>query len=228
MRNSIACKSCSTLNPQYKLNCSSCNSILRNRVVNIDFWLTVWGLIDSPVHAYLKIIHSEHKNYLFFISILAGLNFWLDSLLLKNVLSVEYSSGNILISLAVSLFAIFFYMVLLSIISKYIFRLLKSETRIKDNLSIYFYALIPQLVLFPILFIIEFAIFGKYWLSFNPSPFILKPTIAYVLAGLEGILFFGSLILTTIAVYAQTKLKLFSILFAVVLNAGIIYLMIIL
>jgi len=201
---------------------------LRNRVVNIDFWQTVWGLIDSPVQAYLKIIQSEHKNYLFFISILAGLNFWLDSLLLKNVLSVEFSSGNSLVSFALSLFAISFYIILFSVISKYLFRFLKSDTRIKDNLSIYFYALIPQLVLLPILFIIEFAIFGKYWLSFNPSPFILKPMIAYVLGGLEGILFFGSLILTIIAIYTQTKLKIFSILFAVVLNAGIIYLMLIL
>ena len=81
MRNSINCKNCGEPNPFYNLNCHFCKSLLRNRVVNIDFGRTVLKLLESPVKGFTEIIYSEHKNFVITLIFLLSIKFFLNSIL---------------------------------------------------------------------------------------------------------------------------------------------------
>jgi hypothetical protein len=69
------------------------------------------------------------------------------------------------------------------------------------------------LVLFLLIILpIEFALFGKFWLFSNPSPFIIKETAAYTFSIMEILTFLWSFVLFGIASYVQSKSKQFAIL----------------
>jgi hypothetical protein len=58
---------------------------------------------------------------------------------------------------------------------------------------------------------IELAVFGGYVFSANPSPFILKPTLAYMLSGFELLIFLWSIFLAIMGIFSQTRSRVFSL-----------------
>ena len=62
MNKKIKCDNCGKENDFFALNCNNCKSYLRARVVNIDFWKTLWEMIEAPKEAFMKVIFAEHKN----------------------------------------------------------------------------------------------------------------------------------------------------------------------
>ena len=220
MRNGIKCNNCGSENPLYKFNCLSCNSILRNRVVNIDLWKTAWGLIESPIATFKNIILSEHKNFVFFLSFEAGLKYLLSAILISNGFKLQAGdiSDSFFINFLIATGGFVLCLILFSLLMKILGRLFGINTRFKDNYTIFVYAHLPQLLLFPLLFIIEFAVFGNYWISFNPPPYIIKPGIAFALIGLESLMVLTTVILSILAVYAQSKLKILSLITGILIN----------
>lgn len=216
MKNSIVCKSCNTENPFYALNCSKCKAYLRERIYNIDFWAVSLSLIDTPSNAFKKIIHSEHKNFIFLIVILAAIKFFILSIFLQEYFTksehvFRYLSTNLL-DFAVLFFV---FLLLISLIITYSGLIFGLKTRFKDNLAITIYSLMPYVVGLILLFPVELIVFGQYLFSTNPSPFQIKPTLAYMLLAIEGILILWSLLLSGIALIAQSK----SIIYSVVMDA---------
>ena len=220
MRNAVKCNNCETENPFYRLNCISCNSILRNRIVNIDLWKTAWGLIDAPIKTFNKIIQSEHKNFILFLTLVASLKYLVLSILIINgfKLKRDFISGSFLVNFGIIIIGFVLFLVLFSFLIKIFGNLFQLKTRFKDNYTILIYAHLPQLILFPLLFVIEFAVFGNYWISFNPPPYIIKPGIAYAMIGIETLTIIGTIILSILAIYSQSKLKIFSLLIGLVFN----------
>ncbi|MCF6269753.1 MAG: hypothetical protein L3J41_08590 [Melioribacteraceae bacterium] len=214
MRNKINCENCNSDNDFYNLNCKSCGALQRDKFPNIDLFSTIWHLIETPTNTLKKIIYAEHKNYLTFLLVLLILkllftSFFLQSAFCKpvdyqNYLSVNYGIG----------FAGFIILILLyPLIIKLILINYSVSTCYKDNLALLVYSQTP-LILFLILILpIEFAIFGKYWLFSNPSPFMIKEIAAYAFSFMEMLAFIGSILLFGIALKIQSNSKVFSIIF---------------
>ncbi len=224
MKNIQLCPNCNAENPIYKLNCISCKAYLRTRVVNIDLWHTVSLIIESPIIAFRKIIEAEHKNYIIFLNSLIGIKLFLFAVILNsfkeiNSVSSEYFFANLGLIIGVSFLVLIIAAYLLTKINQ-VFGL---DNRFRDNYSIMVYSFLPILMSLVILSPVHYALFGPYWFTYNPPPYIVKPLAAYVLLFIEGLLLVWSFLLMIFANYAQTKSKLYSI-----ISAFWIYLLIVL
>ncbi len=206
--NFIACTVCGTNNPQHNLNCANCKSYLRERVVNIDFWGTVWSLFDSPVSTFKRIIFAEHKNYILFLTIIVSFKLFLNSIFLKNYFYQETEAID-KVFLNILLFGAAFTLLItgISFLLKIIGKSIDAELRFKDLYSIQIYSYAPVVLSFLVLTPVEYAVFGKYWFTFNPSPFFIKTAAAYAMALLEGIMLIWSLALIGISFYSAAGRK---------------------
>lgn len=226
MKNVITCKNCSGENPYFSLICGNCRAYLRDRVVNIDLWKTVGGLIESPVKAFSDIIHAEHKNFIFLLSFLIGIKFFINAL----ILSEPVFNGTQVFSHVVAVFfssvgAVLVIAAIFSLLFTSFTKAFSVKTRYKDNFSFFIYSQIPHVFALVFLFPVELVLFGGFLFSSNPSPFLLKPTPAYTMAAMEGIMFLWSLVLGFWAVYAATRAKMYSLLVTLLYNiitAGVV------
>jgi hypothetical protein len=211
MKNVLVCKNCHEENPYHNLTCQKCNGFLRPRISNIDLWHTIWDIFEAPVKTAENIIHSDHKNFLVLLLCLCCLKFSIvksmvfNSLKGKGVVIDSFISsianGGIVFVIFVIGFAF-----LMTKLNKF----LGVQTRFKDNLSIYTYSFIPLLLGMVVLIPINFALFGEYWFTFNPSPFIIKQTAAITLVVIDAILFSWSIGIIMFSTYAQTRNNIYS------------------
>jgi hypothetical protein len=217
MKNKVSCENCKTENDYYKMNCDNCGSLLRDKFPNIDLFSTIWQLVESPSNAFKKIIYSEHKNYQLFILALVVLkltfsSFFLQSILIEPVDYQRYFSINLSIGYgAILLLFIFF-----PLLFKIIFQNNGIQSRYKDNLATLIYSQIPILLFLVIILPIEFALFGKYWLFSNPSPFLINTNVAYIFSFMEFLAFVWSFILVGISLKIHSNSKKFAIISTIV------------
>lgn len=219
MKNVITCKNCSDENPYFSLICGNCRAYLRDRVVNIDLWKTVGELVESPVKAFSEIIHAEHKNFIFFLSFLIGIKFFINALILSEPVfkGTQILSHAAVVFLA-SIIAVLVIPALFSLLFTRFTKVFKVNTRYKDNFSLFIYSQLPHVFGLVFLFPVELVLFGGFLFSNNPSPFLLKPTPAWTMAVMEGIMFLWALVLGYWAVYAATRAKLYSLLVTLLYN----------
>ena len=218
MDNYLICNNCKAVNPLYASNCKSCGSFLRSKIANIDLWDSVWNIMTDPIKTTVKIIQSEKKNYLLTLLLLWLFKSSINNYILKNYFYAGFDQtvnfSNSLLEgglLAVGIIALFSY------VFTFVFSFFKIQTRFLDNLTIYTYALIPVLLSFVFLTPFHIALYGFYWFTVNPSPFIIKPLVTYVLYSIEGLFLIWSLILFVFVTYTQTKKIFLSIISGTVL-----------
>lgn len=220
IKNIIKCKNCSAEVPKFKLICPSCGIYLRKRVSNIDLWNVIWQLFYSPSAALKKIVYAEHKNFVFILTIFFGIKFFVDSWILRNYAKIfKPITGFIIKNLFLSIGYVFAILIVWAVFITIVLKIFRYSTRIKDNYSIFVYSLLPQLFVLFLLTPVEYALFGTYLFTFNPSPFIIKETAAFVIFGIEGILLIWSIILAVIGAYIQTDSKIFAIIFGILFSA---------
>lgn len=219
MKNVVVCKNCSSENSFYELICSNCKSYLRERVYNIDFWHTIGLLIESPFKAFKTIIFSEHKNFLTLLLILISGKMLLNGIFLTIFfnkwnahLSGYFSSYIIILILTVSMILFF------SLIFGEVTKRFGVDTKFKDNFSIITYSLFPLIIGFLILFPTELILFGEYLFYYNPSPFIIKETLAYALLSFEAIILIWTIFLTFSAIKAQIQNTIFALIFSLFIH----------
>lgn len=212
MKNDLKCDNCGKENPFYQLTCSECKSFLRARIVNIDFWDTIWKLFYSPVTTAGNLIQAENKNFAATSAVITAIKFSLISLILMNAFHTERNSNftfiNGLISGGIP------FLVIIPIFALIITLLNKKygiKGRFKDALTIYFFSFTPLIMSFIVLTPIQFALFGEYWFTFNPSPFFVKPQAALVIFIMEILMYLWSGFLFITSIYAQTKNLLYSL-----------------
>lgn len=206
MKNFLVCKSCNSENPLFAYTCKECNAFLRSKIPNIDFWEIISLLLEAPVNAAEKIIQSDHKNYVIVLTIIAGLKISINGWIINNALSFSnVLSINFLLTIILSLSGFIIGIALISLLSKIISRYLLIQTRFKDFFSIYIYSFVPIIGLFIVLTPVQIALFGTYWFTFNPSPFIIKNLPSYIIVVIEGLFFLWSFILTVTVNYAQIR-----------------------
>jgi len=218
MKNVLICNNCHEENPFYALNCLKCRSFLRPRISNIDLWQTTWKIFEAPVKTAVTIIHADHKNFVIVLLVLCCLKFSFVKSMVFNALK---GHGMLIDTLLSSIFngGLVFILGLLgfSLLMTLLNRTNGIQTRFIDNLSIYVYSFIPLLLGMLILVPINFALFGGYWFTFNPSPFILKPIAATVLIIIELLLFLWSIVIVMASTYAQSRNKIYSIISGIVM-----------
>jgi len=226
MKNIIACNNCHEENPFYAKTCWKCHGYLRDKVYNIDLWKTIGRLTDNPGVGFKSIILSDHKNFAFAIILFAAIKFYIDSLFLTMFSKRAGVPGpDLLISFGIILVVTFLVILIFSFLLKLITSSTNAQTRFIDNYAVFSYSLVPHAIGLCILLPIELVIFGGYLFSSNPSPFSIKETLAYIMAGFELLVLLWSLFLAIFAVYIQTRSFLFSLAVAIIFNAAIFYLL---
>src|SRR4030042_6938885 len=227
MNNKIKCRNCGAENNFYRLTCSNCSAFLREKIFNIDLWEVILLLIESPMKAFARIIHAEHKNFIIFILFFAAVKFSIDSV----YLSLALTGNNHYLSSIFLVFFISFGILLLSIllISISFTLILKShniKTRVRDNISIMIYSLFPHIMALVILFPIELILFGYTVFSVNPSPFVIKETLAYTMLVFELMFVLWAMFLSFMAFRRQSADYSITIIFTLIFNIavyGLIY-----
>lgn len=223
MKNSIFCPNCNSGNSFYSFNCSSCGSLLRERVVNIDLWNTIWKIVETPSKAFARVIYAENKNYTFILALLFSLkltfnSFYIKSLFGMNIDYQNYFRFNLILGLSTFLFLF----IIIALVQKLILKSFGINTRFKDNFAAFIYSCIPILFALFVLFPVEYALFGKYWLFFNPSPYLIKTTAAYVFTGMELLAYVWMFILFVLLGFVQSKSIFYSLLFAIIVTTIIV------
>lgn len=206
MKNETVCKNCQTLNPFHELTCRNCKSYLRERVYNLDLWKLLEQLIESPKNGFTKIIYSEQKNFIVFIILITSFKFYLNTIFffLTNPLT-NLSSANIIRNYLIVLLSVVVIISLFSLLIKITNQISGLVTRVKDIFSILSYSLIPNIFALAIFFPLELIFFGEYLFSNNPSPFIIKETVAYIMLVVELLLVVWTFFLAIMASYTLTK-----------------------
>jgi hypothetical protein len=219
MKNVVNCSNCGAENPFYKFTCSNCKAYLRDKIFNLDLWELIGMLIESPVKAFNRIIQSEHKNFIILIAVLFSIRTFINSRFLSIYLSGENSlrfnlETELLISVGASLLVIWIFTFILFIVNKYS----GLKTRLRDNNAVLIYSILPYSFALMVLFPIELIIFGGYLFSNNPSPFILKPTIAYTLLSFEGLLILWGFFLSVTGIYALSRNAIYAVILGFIFN----------
>lgn len=179
----IICKKCQTPNQLSKLNCTQCSAILRERVVNLDFLMIFTKLIESPSKGFYNIILAEHKNFISLFFFFFLLKMCLLHLSLISVLGKEIDST--LSVLFYLIFIICITTVVLVTALKYIFAFYGISVKYKDYFALVIFSTFPFIFSSTLLILLETAVFGNYLFSISPSPFEIKPLLAYIFLVLE-------------------------------------------
>ena len=189
------CSNCGEENLLYEKNCKMCKHYLRAAVVNIDLWKTIWLLFENPKKAIQNLIMAEHKNFSIFLLFFVSLKFFTTSVIIQSAFNItlpntEYFSANITIGT----------LIFLSILLVFTFILTKlfkktKKVRFRDNFTILVYSFIPIVFSLFVLSPVEYGLFGKHWFLYNPSPFLIKSTLAYIILGLEILMLGWSLMI---------------------------------
>lgn len=210
----IICKKCKAQNQLSSLNCLNCSQILRDRVVNLDFLKIVSLLIENPVKGFNYIILSENKNFItlflfFFIFKTSLLNYSISPYL---GLYIRYFPLTLFYTVIITILLIVFIIIL----TKFLLRLILVKLRIKDYFALIIYPLFPFFFSLVLLSLLELAVFGNYLFEISPTPFEIKPALAYIFVIFEILLLLWSLVLYVIAFQRIIQSKLLSAVIGVI------------
>lgn len=214
MINIQKCENCGAHNPLFLNNCKRCHAFLRDKVATLTMSKFLWDLVESPIQAFKTLIQSEQKNFVHLFLILISMKFAVLSMTFRSAITEEtFPINNILVGGIISFFLSIAFIYLFSFAFKIIFSLIGAKVRFKDTLAVNTYALLPFAYSFILLFPIEIALFGMQWITYNPSPFIIKPGIAYGVWGLELVFLIWSLFLSFAGTYTHTGNRVLALLF---------------
>lgn len=222
MKNVQVCPNCNHENPIYKLNCNNCKAFLRTRIVNIDLWQTISSLLESPIKTFRSIIQAEHKNFVILLNFLIGIKFFLLAIILSSFSELNsFNSDYFLSNTGLVIGLTFLAFLILSFLITHLNKLFGIENRFKDNYAILNYSFIPLLMSLLILSPVHYALFGQYWFTYNPPPYVVKPLPAYILLFIEGLMLFWSFLLLVFGNYAQTKSKVYTLIISIAIYIAI-------
>jgi hypothetical protein len=126
--------------------------------------------------------------------------------------------GNFIRNYLITFIVLLLVLTLNSYLVTLVFKKGKLETRLKDNFSIIIYSFVPYIFGFLVLFPIELILFGEYLFSANPSPFILKESLAYTLLAFEMLIILWTCFLSFIALFTQSRDIVFSLAASLIIN----------
>jgi len=218
-KNYQICDNCGGKVPLYQANCENCHHFVRTSVVNIDLWSTIWKLIENPVEALKNIIFAQHKNFIVFLLLFLSIKFLIISSFFQSLLNISnLDSHNFIYNLLLHIGIFCLFIILFSVLMKIVIKF-SLKSRIKDIIAVNIYSFMPLIFSLLIFTPIEYGIFGKHWFIFNPSPFLIKGFIAYLISFLELVLIIWSLFIF----WKGLRLQLSSLILSIVFMAVFLY-----
>lgn len=205
----INCPNCQNQILLDSYTCSNCNNIIRDRVPNLNFFETLYLLLIDSKKAFLKIIFSEQKNYVFFLYFAFILKFSFFGLVFEHIYDITQNLKIFSIYFSINYGIIFFLFSLVLLFCFIFYRfLLDKKSKIKNIFSLLTYSTSFFSLSFIILFPIELLLFGSYLFSWNPSPFQIKPVISCFILFIEsvGLIFSVYLCFSSIFFYLKSFL----------------------
>ncbi|HTP80150.1 MAG TPA: Yip1 family protein [Bacteroidota bacterium] len=182
----IRCTVCQTENDDFATSCIRCRGFLQNRIPNLNFFETLWRVLETPRKAFHDVTLAEHKNYAFLLFAFLGVSvaftgLWyfragerFDSLL--TLIAWGLVGGSVLGIVCGPLTALVHYG------ASWV---LRGKTAFRNSLGIVAYSLTPVAVSLVFVLPIELMTFGIYLFTSNPPPYSIKPVSFVVLAGFD-------------------------------------------
>jgi hypothetical protein len=182
----ITCAVCKTQNDEYAIVCTSCKSYIQNRIPNLDFFDTVWKVIESPRTAFHDITLAEHKNYSLLLFSLFGIalsftGFWYFRLGLR----FESLLDLLAVATGVGVIVGFVCAILVTGLFEILARLFGGKGSVRNSLAVLAYATTPVSLTLVLILPVELLTFGMYLFTANPDPYTFKPGLYVTLIGAD-------------------------------------------
>ena len=178
----IFCSVCAHPNDDLDTVCAQCGSFIQDRIPNLDFFSTMWQVVESPRDAFHKIIVAEHKNYVLFLMMFLGVGtsfalLWarhagneFDNLIYLLLLGYVIGLG---IALPVGF--------MMALTMHFLLKLFGGKGVMKNTYAVFGWSLTPIMLSVSLILPIELASIGLRLFSTNPSPMDVKPVVYLVL-----------------------------------------------
>ncbi len=214
----LRCPSCSYDNDEFATVCLQCKGYLQNRVPNLNFFETAWGIIESPRATFRTITLAEHKNYVLFFFACFGvsvsfttffylrLGYYFDSLLF--LIPWALGSGVVGGMILTPLLSLFLHLV---------GRVLGSNQKYRNSNALFAYSLVPIVLSLVLVLPIELLTFGMYLFTSNPHPYVIKPVSFLLLVGFDTLMAAWTIALAVIGMTVVYRFSLWKAVGAVLI-----------
>jgi hypothetical protein len=178
----VECKVCGKGNDELAVTCTACGGFLQAKVEALDLFATMWGLFERPRATMRRIVLARRKNYVFFLSAIAGVFFafaglWAVSAGERFETIFSLMGTGLLAGPPLGIVSALGFTGLLAICV----RLAGGRGRYRDLLAVASYSASPVAVTVVVALPLTFALFGLYYFGSNPPPQVLDPAAFYVL-----------------------------------------------
>jgi len=218
----IVCNVCKQENDDYATICIQCKGYVQNRIPNLDFFETVWSVVESPRRAFHNITLAEHKNYSLLLFSLFGVGlsftaFWYFKLGNHFDSLIDLLSRATLLGIGAGYCAAFVF----TFIVHFFARLFGGRKGIRNSFAVLAYSTTPIALSLVAILPIELLTFGMYMFTANPHPYTIKPEMYVVLLGVDGALAVWALALAIAGFHISKRMKLWQSTLAVLIGGSI-------
>ncbi len=185
----VQCPTCAFENDEFATICSKCRAFLQNRVPNLNFFDTSWGILESPFKTFRLIGIAEHKNYSGFLFCCFGIAVsFTAAWYLKIGVFFETLLDLIPFLFGVGVILGGVFALILPVIHYKSAKITGTDTRLRQSYGVLAYSFVPILLSLILVLPIELLTFGMYMFTSNPHPAVIKPVSYYVLIGCDILL----------------------------------------
>ncbi|MDY0083879.1 MAG: hypothetical protein RBR74_11915 [Ignavibacteriaceae bacterium] len=206
------CNKCLHYNAPYQSICENCKAYLREKIVNIDLWITIQKLIESPSEAFRNIVFAEHKTFIFFLLFFISIK----NLILARFISIpelgkEGATTPLFLLLFLSVLITTGFIFFISFIQSKILQRIQIKLRTIDVIALNSYTQIPLIFSLVLIFPVELIVLGTDVFSNNPFAFQIKPTVTYMLLTIETMMILWTFILYYLSIRFTGIKKIYSV-----------------
>ncbi len=185
----LRCPVCGRDNDGLAVKCSACGAFIQDRVPALDFFDTLYGLIEDPSRTLSRIARSEQKNYVYTLFALLGPFFAASTLVLLRAGDGALDAGELFAVLYLAGFpaGILFGITATALLKPLLSAFAGRRLRYRSVAALTAWSLAPFSVAYAILISAQFAIFGRAFFSWETPPAELKPAAFWILTGLQAL-----------------------------------------
>ncbi len=218
----INCSICNTNNHHLSVTCSSCGGYIQHTVDNLNLFETLWKMVEHPQKAFHAIAIAKHKNYIYFLAALAGYAFVAGIFWYINAGDIakrfiEIIAAGLFISPIVGIIIYFLHLFYIRIVLK----AFGYKTKFRNLKAVIAYSLFPLIISALFILPVEIIVFGQFLFMKSPSPFLLQPSSAYFLFGMDILLFLWFFMFYVIGIKILLDIKYAKSMLISILSIGI-------
>lgn len=179
---------CGAVNSGLALRCTACGAYLRDRVPTLDLFSTLWGVVETPGTAFVRVARSEQKNYTHLLFASSG------PLLLALAFSLSRAGDrgwSFVELLALIVFTGPLLGLLTGVTTALLLRLLMrmrngGRFRYRDVAAGLAWAMSPLGWISAVILPLQLGLFGNTLFSLNPAAWHIQPLPYWILLGIEA------------------------------------------